>query len=148
MVSWKMFWRSEHCSDCMDKGLLILRLALGIVFLIHGAGKLFNFGPAASGMSSFVGFLTSSGIPLPILFAWIAVLVQFFGGIFLIAGFMTRISSSLIAFEMLVAVLLTTEKGFSSMKGGFEYALALMVFAIALMMCGPGRFSFDRRVFK
>lgn len=143
-----MFWRSEHCSDCMDKGLLIFRIVLGLIFIIHGAGKLFNFGPAASGMVSFTGFLSGIGVPFPTVMAWIAALVQFFGGIFLIVGFMTRISSSLIAFEMLVAVWLTFEKGFSSMNGGYEYALALMVFAIALMMCGPGRFSIDRKNFR
>src|SRR3989344_7768029 len=84
-----------------DISMFFLRLAIGIPFLLHGVGKLFNWGPFASGIESVVGFFSSLGIPSATLFAWIVALVETFGGLFLILGFLTRTSALLLAINSL-----------------------------------------------
>src|SRR5688572_7338954 len=80
-----------------DRGLLLLRLALGTLFVMHGWQKLFIVGPAG-----VTGFLESSGMPVPGLNALLLIGAELVGGLALIAGAFTRIASVLIAFTMLV----------------------------------------------
>ena len=85
---------------------LILRLVLGVVFLAHGAQKLLGWfgGPGFSGtMGMFTGYLH---IPAPL--AFLAIAAEFFGGLGLILGFLTRIAAFGIAVNMLVAVAMAT----------------------------------------
>src|SRR6266446_4442787 len=80
----------------------ILRLVLGIVFFAHGAQKLLGWfgGPGFSGtMGLFTGYLH---IPAPL--AYLAIAAEFFGGLGLILGFLTRIAAFGIAVNMVVAV--------------------------------------------
>src|ERR1700674_2273025 len=87
-----------------SKATAILRLVLGIVFFAHGAQKLLGWygGPGFSeSMSLFTGYLH---IPAP--FAFLAIAAEFFGGLGLILGFLTRIAAFGIAINMAVAVAL------------------------------------------
>src|SRR2546428_5907669 len=77
--------------------LLILRVALGATFIIHGYPKLFPSGPAG-----FAGFLQNLGFPAPALFAWIVSIVEFGGGIAMISGLLVRYVGVLMTIEMLV----------------------------------------------
>src|SRR5437762_13002706 len=79
-------------------GLTVLRVIVGIVFLIHGAQKLFVFG-----FHGVAGMLGGIGIPVPALSAVILTLVEFLGGMALILGVVTRCAAALVAIDTMVA---------------------------------------------
>jgi putative oxidoreductase len=127
----------------------ILRLVLGVVFFAHGAQKMLGwFG--GFGFSGTMGFFTQTmHIPAPL--AFLAIAAEFFGGIGLILGFLTRVGAFGIAMNMLVAVALVHHNfGFfmnwtGAQKGeGFEYHLLVLAIAAFLMVKGAGAFSLDR----
>src|SRR5947207_8213492 len=96
-------------------GLTILRVVVGLVFLMHGYQKLFKMG--FHGVAGFFGHL---GIPLPFVAAVVVTLVEFVGGILLIAGIAVRVAAALIACDMIVAILkVHAPHGFFSQGGGF-----------------------------
>lgn len=111
-------------------GLLVLRLAAGVIFLLHGWSKL-------QGIDGVEGFFGTLGIPLPGFMAWVVALVEFVGGILLIAGLWVRPAAVLLAIVMLVAF--STAKKFSLPQGDPD--LALLAISIALALMGPGRLS-------
>jgi putative oxidoreductase len=128
---------------------LILRLTLGVVFFAHGAQKMLGwFG--GFGFSGTMGFFTGSmHIPAPL--AFLAIAAEFFGGLGLILGLLTRIAAFGIAVNMLVAIA-TVHRAFGlfmnwngSQKGeGFEYHLLVLAMTVFLMIRGAGAFSVDR----
>src|SRR5713226_4935747 len=132
-----------------SKATAILRLVLGIVFFAHGAQKLLGWygGPGFSGsMSLFTGYLH---IPAPL--AFLAIAAEFFGGLGLILGFLTRIAAFGIAVNMLVAIAkVHIAFGFfmnwsGAQKGeGIEYHLLTLAVALFLMIKGAGAASIDR----
>ena len=132
-----------------DWTLTLLRLVMGVTFFMHGAQKMLGwFG--GYGFSGTMGFFTNL-LHIPAPFAVLAILAEFFGGIGLIVGALTRVAAFGIATNMLVAVLLVHAKvGFfmnwtGQQKGeGFEYHLLALVIAIVLMVRGAGAFSVDR----
>jgi len=130
---------------------LILRLVLGVVFLAHGAQKLLGWfgGPGFSGtMGMFTGYLH---IPAPL--AFLAIAAEFFGGLGLILGFLTRIAAFGIAVNMLVAIATVHHSyGFfmnwtGTQKGeGFEYHLLVLAITAYLIIRGAGALSVDRAI--
>ncbi|MEN6521453.1 MAG: DoxX family protein [Armatimonadota bacterium] len=122
----------------------IIRLVLGIIFMAHGAQKLFGlFG--GGGIGGTAQFLQSLNVPLPVFSAWAVALVEFLGGLFLVIGLFTRIISVLIILDMVVAIVLVHGKrGFFAGGGGFEYNLALIAMALSLVLSGPGAFAVFR----
>jgi len=134
-----------------SKATAILRLVLGMVFFAHGAQKLLGWygGPGFSGsMSLFTGYLH---IPAPL--AFLAIAAEFFGGLGLILGFLTRIAAFGIAMNMLVAIAMVHSPfGFfmnwtGTQKGeGFEYHLLALAITAFLMIRGAGAFSVDRTI--
>src|SRR5271170_7843023 len=127
----------------------ILRLAMGVVFFAHGAQKMLGwFG--GFGFSGTMGFLTQMlRIPAPL--AFLAIAAEFFGGIGLIFGFLTRVGAFGIGMNMIVAVVLVHHDfGFfmnwtGAQKGeGFEFHLLVFAIAAFLMIKGAGAFSLDR----
>lgn len=127
----------------------ILRLALGIVFFAHGAQKMLGwFG--GFGFSGTMGFFTwTMHIPAPL--AFLAICAEFFGGLGLILGFLTRIAAFGIATNMIVAIA-TVHRAFGffmnwtgTQKGeGFEFHLLVLAITAFLMLRGAGAFSVDR----
>src|SRR5258708_10351242 len=85
-----------------DPAILVLRLVLGVVIFAHGAQKMLGWygGPGFSGTMGM--FTTYLHIPGP--FAFLAIAAEFFGGLGLILGFLTRIAAFVITLNMLVAV--------------------------------------------
>ncbi len=83
-----------------DLGLAILRVVVGVIFIAHGAPKIFG------GMEGTAGFFGSLGIPLPIVAAWMISLLEFLGGIALIAGFLVTPIALLLTTHMLIGILL------------------------------------------
>jgi putative oxidoreductase len=121
-------------------GLTILRIVVGIVFLVHGYQKLFHMG-----IHGVAGFFGHAGIPLPLVAAVIVSLVEFVGGILLIAGIAVRIAAALNAVDMTVAILVVHLKhGFGAQNGGFEYPLTLLAATLCLALAGGGMFSLKR----
>lgn len=134
--------------------MLVLRLALGIVFLAHGSQKVLGLfgGPGLSGT-----FRVFAGMGIPPFFAALDIAAEFLGGLFLILGFLTRISAFGIAVVMVVAVYMVHwRNGFfmnwaglmPAGKEGFEYHILAFGAAIALAIKGAGRFSLDRMAAK
>jgi len=118
-------------------GLTVLRIVVGIVFLVHGYQKLFKMG--FHGVTGFFGHL---GIPLPLVAAIVVTLVEFVGGILLIAGVAVRVSAALLACDMAVAILkVHISHGFFAQGGGVEFPLTLLAGAICLLLAGGGSWS-------
>jgi len=127
----------------------ILRLVLGVIFFAHGAQKMLGwfggFGFAGT-MNLFTSMLH---IPAPL--AFLAIAAEFFGGIGLIVGFLTRIAAFGIGVNMLVAIM-TVHRGFGffmnwtgTQKGeGIEFHLLVLAVVAFLMIRGAGAFSVDR----
>jgi len=128
------------CGKCEHWGQLLLRFAIGPIFIAHGYEKIFLDGHMKISL-----FLANLGIPLPGISAWLLMLTEFVGGIFLLLGLLTRWASIPIAFAMLVAILTAHSPWQHSLigQGGFEKPLALMAIALCLMVQGGGKFSVD-----
>lgn len=127
---------------------VLVRLALGIPMLISGVGKVFGVGPKPMGISGFTGFLASLGIPLPTIAAWGVGLLELVGGILLLAGLFVRVTSTLIAIDMLVAtVFVHLPSGYPAASNGIELTLTLTLIALALVASGPGALSVEHALF-
>jgi len=130
-----------------DVAFTILRFVLGVVFFAHGAQKMLGwFG--GFGFHGSMGFFTHMGIPAPV--AFLIICIEFFGGLGLIVGLLTRIAALGIAGDMIGAIFLVhLENGFfmnwmGTQKGeGIEYHLLALAIAAALLLRGAGAFSLD-----
>ncbi len=119
-----------------DLALLLLRIGVGIIFIVAGWGKL-------TGIEGTIGFFDGLGIPMPGIMAWIVAIVEFFGGIMVLLGAYAKIPYLLLAIIMVVA-LFTTKLG-----GEFSAArldLMLLFASLALFMLGSGRYSVDYKL--
>jgi putative oxidoreductase len=130
---------------------VILRFVLGLVFFAHGAQKMLGwFG--GYGFSGTMGYFTGTA-HIPAVLAFLAIAAEFFGGLGLIFGFLTRIAAFGISVNMLVAIA-TVHGGFGffmnwtgTQKGeGFEYHLLVLAMTAFLMIRGAGAFSIDRAI--
>lgn len=127
-------------------GLFVLRVLIGVMFLAHGSQKLFGAfdGP---GITGFAAMLAGTGLPNPTLFAYLAAGSEFFGGLFLTLGLLTRLA----IFPPLVVMIVAITKvhwaqGFFLQKGGFEYPLMIAGALLALLSLGGGKFSIDQKI--
>lgn len=123
---------------------LALRIPTGIVFSAHGAQKLFGwFG--GYGLEGTGQFMTSQGLSPGFLMALLAGSAEFFGGLALIFGFLTRPAAAVLAFTMVVAILAVHgSAGLFASNGGYEFALILFTVSVALVILGGGRLSADK----
>ncbi len=122
---------------------LILRVPVGLILAAHGAQKLFGwFG--GNGLAGTAGWLSSMGMEPGFLMAILAGSAEFFGGLALVLGLLTRPAALVAAFTMLVAIFsVHINNGLFVADGGYEYALTLMVASIALAIQGGGYLSMD-----
>lgn len=125
---------------------LALRLPVGIVLSAHGAQKLFawfgGYGLAGTGQ-----WMESIGLAPGVLMALLAGSAEFFGGIALILGFLTRPAALISAFTMFIALIVVhLGNGLFVSNGGIEFALVLLAATIALAFQGAGVWSVDRAI--
>jgi len=131
-----------------DMAILLMRLFIGVCFVVHAMGKLGWVGPG--NMDGFTGWLKSMGLPFPALQARMAMLSEFIGGILITLGLLTRVGLVLCAGTMVVAVLIGHKGGgylITNNPPGHEYALNLAIICVAMLLLGPGRFSLDYLLF-
>jgi len=130
----------------MDLALLIVRIAVGVIFVAHGLQKTFGLfgGPGIEGVTSMV---SGMGFQHPVVWAWVLSLTELISGIMLIFGIFPRLSALLIAIIMGVAIYkVHGPKGFFAMQGGFEYPFLILASSIALALAGAGKFSLFNRL--
>lgn len=123
----------------------LLRVVAGLMLVPHGAQKLFGWfgGYGLEGTGQF--FATKLGLEPGVLMAGLAGSVEFFAGLALAIGFLTRPAAAAVAFLMVVAIVTAHwSAGFFNTNGGYEFALLWGVVALFYAVRGGGRFSVDR----
>ena len=123
---------------------LALRLPVGMIFVAHGAQKLFGWW-GGYGLAGTGQWMESIGLAPGVLMALLAGSAEFFGGLALIAGLLVRPAAASLAVAMLVAIFAVhLDKGLFVANNGYEFALALLSVSVALVFSGAGRGSLDR----
>lgn len=120
-------------------GLLVGRIALGVIFLAHGWQKV-----VTNGLDATAKGFTAMGAPMPAVSAFLAGWGELLGGIALIVGALTPLVGTLLALDMLGAYLIAhAGKGLFATEGGYELVLALGAGALMIALVGAGKFSVD-----
>jgi putative oxidoreductase len=124
-------------------GLLIVRLVVGLLFVGHGAQKLFGwfggYGPKGTG-----GWLESIGVKPGVAMAVVAGLMELVGGLLFAAGLLTPLAAVIIVLTMLVAIVkVHGPNGLWATANGYEYNLVLVAIAIGIALIGAGDYSLD-----
>ena len=120
--------------------LLVLRLVLGAIMIGHGYSKVFG------GLQHHVAFVSKLGLP-----GWLGYLsagAEFFGGILVILGLITRLASLAICFDMAVAIAYVHWGGGLLGEHGYQFPLSLAAIAFALIFFGAGPISLDAMLWR
>ena len=115
---------------------VVLRIAVGTVFLYHGIMKVLN------GIEGFATYIRALGIPFSPIISYLVVTAEFFGGLMLIAGFYARWATLPLIATMIVAIVKVTGKyGFNVFDKGYEYNMILIACLVAILIQGSGKWS-------
>lgn len=114
-------------------GILPIRLVIGLVFAMHGGQKLFVYGAGGTAAA-----MSHMGIPLPVVAAWVAIIVEFIGGLAVFFGVWARWPACLLAIEMLIVILVVKLHGGFFAPRGIELELTLLAGALTIAMLGTG----------
>jgi len=115
--------------------LLLLRIGVGLIFVLAGWGKL-------TGIENVQSFFGNVGIPLAGIMAWVVALVEFVGGLMVLIGYKVKIPSLLLAFIMIVAIL-TVKLGGDGGFSGMRVDIMLLVSSSAIALLGSGGYSVE-----
>jgi putative oxidoreductase len=117
---------------------LVLRVVVGLLFVPHGYAKLFT------NTAFFLKFFGGLGLNPPIFFTYFIGGLEFFGGIAVALGLLTRPLAFMLFIDMAVAaIMVQLPRGWSG-PGGAEYVVTLAVISLVVAMRGSGRISIDR----
>lgn len=119
-----------------DASLMALRLVAGIIFMAHGAQKMFGWfdGPGLAAVVDGMG-------PL----GYLVAVGEFFGGLGLVVGFLSRFSAAALIVIMLGAIVqVHGENGLFMKNSGFEFNLALIGLLTPVLLLGPGAWAAGR----
>ncbi|WP_028390926.1 DoxX family protein [Bacillus cihuensis] len=124
-------------------GLLIIRLVIGVLFIGHGAQKLFGwFG--GYGLKGTGGWFESIGMKPGVTMALFAGLAELIGGLLFALGLLTPLAGIMIAGTMLMAIVkVHAPNGLWATVNGYEYNLTLLAVAIGIALVGPGQYALD-----
>jgi len=122
----------------IQTGLTLLRAAVGTIFIAHGAQKLFVYG-----LSGVAGAFGQLGVPFPEVTGPLVALLEFFGGIALLVGLLTRYAALGLAITMIGAMVLVHAPGGFFLPNGIEFTLLLSAASLAFAIMGAGEFSVD-----
>ncbi len=126
-----------------DLGLLLLRVGLGVMFMVHGFPKLAG-GPAA--WAGLGGVMSSVGLGFaPTFWGFLAAMAEFGGGLLLAVGLWFRLACFGLLVTMIMATVMHLSKGDGF--GGYAHALESAFVFLGLLLAGPGRYSLDERLF-
>ncbi|MFD1880885.1 DoxX family protein [Paracoccus pacificus] len=125
--------------------MTLLRVVTGLLLVPHGAQKL--FGLFGGGIEGTTTFLANSGYPMPQIAAIAIGTLEFFGGLALAAGFLTRPIAIAVVIFMLFAIRFHLPNGFFWIKGGFEVPVLWGTAALVLALRGGGPWSVDALLF-
>ncbi len=131
--------------DGINAGLLILRIAVGIVMIAHGYNHIFRGGK----IEGTAGWFESLGMKPGILHAWLASLTELGAGAMLIFGFLTPLAAGGVVGVMLVALITNhLNNGFFIFRPGegYEYVLTLLLTGLAIGAIGAGEWSIDNSI--
>ena len=127
----------------IDAALTVLRVVLGVTFIMHGGQKLFVYG-----LDGVAGSFGQMGIPAAGFFGPLVAFLEFFGGIAIVLGLLTRLAALGVGATMAVAILAVhLPQGFFN-PGGVEFPLALLASAAVLVLTGAGAYSVDAAIAK
>ncbi|MEV1176653.1 DoxX family protein [Nonomuraea sp. NPDC049784] len=119
--------------------LLLARIATGVIFLVHGYQKF-----ATMGIAGTTKFFESAGIPLASVAAPAVAVLEVVGGLALILGAALPIAGTLLAIDMVGAIVFVHGgAGFSAGEGGYEFVLALAAASLAIGFTGGGALALD-----
>ncbi len=138
-------------TQAVSFGLLVLRIGIGVMFVLHGEGKMFG-GPEK--WLKLGGAMENIGITfLPTVWGFLAAFAEFGGGILLILGLVFRPACFMMLFTMFIAALVhwvdATAEG-EELKGKImsgSHAIELGFVFLALLFTGPGKYSVDNKLF-
>lgn len=125
----------------LNAALAILRSVIGVVFVAHGAQKLFVYG-----FAGVTGAFEGMGVPLPNVVGPGVAILEFAGGLALVAGLLTRPVAAGLAATMLGAILLVHLPAGFFLPNGVEFVLTLFGALAALVVTGAGGWSVDARL--
>jgi putative oxidoreductase len=122
---------------------LALRVPVGIIFMAHGAQKLFGwFG--GYGLEGTGQWMASIGMEPGVLMAFMAGSAELFGGLLILLGLLTRPAAVVLAFTMVIAIAsVHISNGLFMANNGYEFALALLAITVSLAISGSGRVGID-----
>ena len=131
----------DNLGKYRNTGLLLLRIGIGIMFIIHGFPKLAG-GP--QGWEGLGGSMKVIGIDfLPVFWGFMAAATETFGGFLLIVGLFYRPACILLVFTMIIAALVHFGKG-DGLQGA-SHAIELGIVFFSLIFIGPGKYSVDKK---
>ena len=119
-------------------GVVLVRLAYGTIFAIHGWQKV------SGGAAEMTPMVAKLGFPLPHFFAWCAALAELLGGLSVALGLYGRAGAFFVAVNMTVAVFMVHFSHGLTGPGGFEYPLTLLAVSLFFLLVGTGPWSVDR----
>jgi putative oxidoreductase len=123
----------------IDLALLVARLAVGASLAVHGWEKVIDIG-------KFIPAVRALDLPAPEILAWAAAISEFFGGIFVAAGLLTRAASLFAGITMAVAVFKAQGESPFTTTITKQFAVVLLASCGAFFLAGPGRYALDAAI--
>jgi uncharacterized membrane protein YphA (DoxX/SURF4 family) len=120
-----------------DAAATFARVLLAVLFLAHGVPKMKN-------MKGTVDFVRGTGFPGGAVFAVLFTLLEFFGAIAMLLGFLVQILAILFTLQMVATSIFAKTKLGKKYTGGYELDVLFLVLAITVALLGPGPWSVDR----